>query len=168
MSQPPGRVRVVLDCNTCIQAIAFENGPAAAALRLAESQGFELCISKATLAELRRVLTYDEVLAISPNLTPAVINAFLDRLTYRATLCRRVRRTFVYARDPKDEPYMNLAATVKADYLVTRDKDLLWLMTGHTAFCKQFRQRTHPLKVLDPVAFLHALGHPWPPPLLAR
>ena len=62
-----------------------------------------------------------------------------------------------YPRDPKDEPYIGLAATAKADYLVSRDKDLLSLMTGHSAAAKEFRRRTHPLRVLDPVDFLEAL-----------
>jgi len=65
-----------------------------------------------------------------------------------------------YARDPEDEPYIDLAATANADYLVSRDKDLLSLMTGHSAVAKEFRQKTHPLVVVDPVAFLAVVQHP--------
>lgn len=75
-------------------------------------------------------------------------------------LVRRVRHVLDYPRAVQGEPYIDLAATVKADYLVSRDQDLLSLMTGHSAVCKQFRQKTHPLKVLDPVAFLEAVGRP--------
>lgn len=157
MSKRATRPRVVFDCNIYVQAIAFADGPAADALRLMESGDVELFISKATLSELRRVLGYEEVRAMSPGMTPVLIGAFLDRLTFRATLQRRVRRAFRYQRDPDDEPYLDLAAAAKANYLVTRDKDLLSLMTGHTAFCKEFRRRTHPLVVLDPVAFLEAM-----------
>lgn len=159
MSRLPGRLRVVFDCNTYLQAIAFDDGPAAAAFRLAESGECEVFVSKATLAELRPVLAYEDVLAISPNMTPLRIAAFLERLRYRVSLRRRVRRFFHFARDPLDEPYLDLAAAAKADYLVTRDKDLLSLMTGHSPICRQFRQATHPLRVLDPVAFLAAVGH---------
>jgi putative PIN family toxin of toxin-antitoxin system len=146
--------RVVFDCNTLLQAIAFETGPAAKCLNFAFNGEFEFFISKTTLAELRRVLGYEGVLAISPNMTPQRIAAFLKRLAFRGTLMRRVRHVMDFARDPKDEPYIDLAVAAKADYLVTRDKDLLSLMTGHSAICKQFRQITLPLKVLDPVAFL--------------
>jgi predicted nucleic acid-binding protein len=62
------------------------------------------------------------------------------------------------------EPYIDLAATAKADFLITRDKDLLSLMAGHSLLHKQFRQQTHPLEVLDPVAFLKALEHLGKPP----
>ena len=47
---------------------------------------------------------------------------------------------FAYPRDPKDEPYVNLAVAAAADYVVTRDKDLLDLMTGHTDEAKAFRR----------------------------
>jgi len=156
MSRPPGRPRVVFDCNTYIQALAFGDGPAASALRLVESGDVELFVSSQTLAELREVLEYPEVRAISPAMTPLRVAAFLQRLTFRATLRRRVRRVFHFARDPKDEAYLDLAFAAKADYLVSRDKDLLSLMTGHSVFCKEFRRATHPLKVVDPLAFLEA------------
>jgi hypothetical protein len=63
MRPVPGRPRAVFDCNTLVQAVAFDDGPAAECVRLAESGLFELFASKPTLAELRRVLAYEEVLA---------------------------------------------------------------------------------------------------------
>ena len=159
MSRISGRLRAIFDCNTLIQAVAFENGPAARCVQLIESSRVELIFSRPTLVELRRVLGYDEVLAISPNMTSERIGAFLQRLSFRATLVRRIPHVVDYPRDPKDEPYINLAIAAKADYLVSRDNDLLALMTGHSAECKRFRQITRPLRVVNPVAFLHALGH---------
>lgn len=157
MSRSPARPRVVLDCNTLVQSIAFEDGSAAMVLRLAEAGAFEFFVSRATLAELRRVLDYEEVRAISPHITPSLIAGFLHRVSYRATFIRRVPHLFDFPRDPKDEPYLDLSAAVKADFLVSRDKDLLSLMTGYSVFCKRFRRQTHPLRILDPVAFLAAL-----------
>jgi uncharacterized protein len=158
MTPSLGRPKAVLDCNVCLQAIAFDHGPAAECFRRFENGEVQLFISKSTIAELRRVLQYEAVLAISPNMTAPRIGGFIQRLTYRATLLRRVPHILDFARDHKDEPYINLAAAAKADYLVSRDKDLLSLMTGHSPECKQFRQKTHPLRVLDPVTFLHVLG----------
>ncbi len=57
-----------------------------------------------------------------------------------------------------NESYINLAVAAGADYIVSRDNDLLDLMTGHTTECKEFRQRFRPLKVIDPVSFLKTLN----------
>ena len=151
------RPRAVFDCNVLVQALAFESGPAARCLRLVEQSRVELFVSRATLAELRRVLGYEEVRDMSANMTPIRIAAYLDELAYRATRVRTVRHVFDFPRDPDDEPYVDLAFAVRADFLVTRDKDLLSLMTGHTAAAKHFRRLTHPLKALDPIAFLDEL-----------
>jgi predicted nucleic acid-binding protein len=47
-----------------------------------------------------------------------------------------------------------LAAAAKANYLISRDKDLLSLATDRTLIGKQFRQRYPRLRVLNPIAFL--------------
>jgi putative PIN family toxin of toxin-antitoxin system len=157
MTLPSSRPRVVFDCNLLVQALAFDSGPAAQCLRLVESGQVELFVSRPTLNELRRVLRYEEVVAISPNMTPARIGAFLKRLMFRATLIRRTPHVMDYPRDPADEPYIDLAVASSADYLVTRDRDLLSLMSGHSPICKQFRRRTRPLRVVDPVSFLRTV-----------
>jgi putative PIN family toxin of toxin-antitoxin system len=156
MSRQPGRPRVVFDCNVLLQTMAFDQSLAAQAFGLMEAGVIEVFLSRTTLAELRRVLCYEEVLAISPHMTPMRISAFVKRLTFRATMMPRVPLTFAFKRDPDDAPYLDLAWAATADFLVTRDADLLWLMKGHTPFCKEFRQKTHPLQILDPLAFLEA------------
>ena len=62
-------------------------------------------------------------------------------------------KVFTLARDPKDEPYIDLAAAAQARYLVSRDNDLLDLM-GDAAFRRQFPGLT----VIDPVALLRELA----------
>jgi putative PIN family toxin of toxin-antitoxin system len=124
---------------------------------LVEAGEIELFVSRPTLAELRRVLTYEEVLALSPNMVPARVSAFFQRLQFRATTCRRIPHVMDFPRDPADEPYIDLAIAAKADYLVTRDKDLLSLMTGHSETCKHFRRRSRPLQVVNPVVFLRQM-----------
>ena len=52
-------------------------------------------------------------------------------------------------RDPKDEPYVNLAIERAARFIVSRDADLLDLMED-----EMFRKRYPGITVLDPVAFL--------------
>jgi predicted nucleic acid-binding protein len=36
--------------------------------------------------------------------------------------------------------YINLAVAAGADFIISRDKDLLDLMTSHADECKEFRQ----------------------------
>ncbi|HEX4795247.1 MAG TPA: putative toxin-antitoxin system toxin component, PIN family [Humisphaera sp.] len=160
MSRHGGRPGVVFDCNILVQALAFESGPAAQCVRLVETGRVKLFVSRATLAELRRVLGYEEVLSISENMTPIRIAGYLDRLAYRATRVRRVRHVFHLPRDPDDEAYVDLAIAARADFLVTRDKDLLSLASSHSATAKQFRRLTHPLEVLGPIDFLRRLEGP--------
>jgi len=141
-----------------LQAAARPDGPAAACLKLLDANRITVHISRATIKELKAVFAYPSVREGFPDLTDEEIARFLDRLLYRAHLVGRVRHVLDYPRAPQDEPYIDLASTAKADYLVSRDKDLLSLMTGHSVVCKQFRQMTHPLKVVDPVMLLRLLG----------
>jgi putative PIN family toxin of toxin-antitoxin system len=134
-----------------------EEGPAAKCLRLMDAGQISVYVSRATLKELRSVFAYPAIRKKNPNLSDDRITAFLDRLSFKAVVLRRVPHVLDYPRARQDEPYIDLAATAKADYLVSRDKDLLSLMTGHSLTCKQFRQRTRPLKVLNPMAFLEAV-----------
>ena len=76
-----------------------------------------------------------------------------------AELWRSVPRIQTYGRDADDEPYLNLAIAAEADYVVTRDNDLLALATDHSIEARQFRQLTHNrLKIVTPGAALAAMA----------
>ena len=62
-----------------------------------------------------------------------------------------------YPRDPNDEPVINLAIHIEADYIVTRDKDLLDLVDENRPEGRYFRKRFPNITILDPVAFLQAI-----------
>lgn len=134
-----------------------QRGPAAEAFRYMDRGLIDVYLSRSTLRELRAALDYPDVRKKFPGLEDHQIGAFIKRLTYRGILLRRVPHVFDYPRAKQDEAYIDLAAAAKADFLVSRDKDLLSLMTGHSAVCKRFRQITHPLQIVEPVAFLNAL-----------
>jgi predicted nucleic acid-binding protein len=57
-------------------------------------------------------------------------------------------------RDPKDEKFIDLALFAEAEYLVTRDRDLLDLATAVPPEGSQIDARSLGLNILDPVAFL--------------
>jgi uncharacterized protein len=154
VSDPP---RVVFDCNVILQAVARERSVAAKCLNLTESGRIHLFVSREVLAEIEDVLNRPELRAHFPDLSDEIVGAFLKRLRKFSTLVRSVPRKFSYPRDEDDEPYINLAVAAGADFIVTRDRDLLDLMTGHADECKEFRQRFRPLRVVDPAEFLKLL-----------
>jgi predicted nucleic acid-binding protein len=55
---------------------------------------------------------------------------------------------------PDDEPYLNLAIAARAQFLVTRDKDLLDLMNWRKKDGREFRKRFRKLKIVDPASFV--------------
>ena len=149
--------RVVFDCNIFLQAAAREKGAAAKCLDLAEDGQVQLFVSREVLAEVEDVLNRPEIRAHFPDLSDEIVGAFLKRLRKLSKLVRSVPKKFSYPRDEDDEPYINLAVAAGADFIISRDSDLLDLMTGHTDECKEFRQRFRPLRVIEPVEFLKLL-----------
>ncbi|HYJ86056.1 MAG TPA: putative toxin-antitoxin system toxin component, PIN family [Pyrinomonadaceae bacterium] len=146
---------VVFDCNILLQAVARKTGPAAACLRLAEEGFVHLRLSEEILTELSEVLKRAAIRSRYPELTDEIVEDFLKALRSTAEITSNVPKRFTYPRDPDDEPYLNLAIDTEANYLVSRDKDLLDLMTGYNDECKEFRQRFRSLTVLEPVEFLN-------------
>ncbi len=149
--------RVVFDCNVLLQAAAREKSVAAKCLNLAESGLVQICVSREVLTEAEDVLNRPEIRAHFPDLSDEIVGAFLKRLQNLSVIIRPVPRKFSYPRDEDDEPYINLAVAAGADFIISRDRDLLDLMTGHTDECKEFRQRFRSLRVVEPVEFLKLL-----------
>ncbi len=157
MSEEHPRPRVVFDCMVYLQATVNESGPAAALLRLVDNDEIALFVSHEVLAEVREVLARPKIRQRNPAITDERVDALLSRVADKATFLDDVRQHFTYARDPKDEKYLNLAIEVAAAYLVSRDKDLLDLMTGAGDECQDFRWRFNALTVIEPVEFLRTV-----------
>jgi putative PIN family toxin of toxin-antitoxin system len=148
------RPRVVFDCNILVQAISNDTGPAGRAVGLLQRNLIEVYTSRVAMKELRSVLQYPSVRRLLADLEEDRLDAFLQHLAFRSTFIRHVKHVFNYPRATQDEPYIDLAIAVGADYLVSRDKDLLSLSTDRSVYGKQFRQWCPRLRVLNPVAFL--------------
>jgi len=151
------RPRVVFDCMVYLQATVSESGPAAVLLRLVDSDAFSLFASEEILEEVREVLSRPKIRKRNPEINDERVDALIKRVSEKATIVDDVQQHFTYSRDPKDEKYLNLAVEIQAAYLVSRDKDLLDLMTGYSDECKDFRHRFRPLKVIEPVEFLKTI-----------
>jgi putative PIN family toxin of toxin-antitoxin system len=136
-----------------LQGAARKEGPAGGCLGLFEREEIDLFVSPEILSEVDDVLRRPKLRRKFPALTHEAVNAFLEDLRSRASLILEIPKVFEYPRDPKDEPYLNLAIAAEARYLVSFDNDLLDLMDD-----PDFRQRFPQLTILDPPAFLRALA----------
>ncbi|HEX4792267.1 MAG TPA: putative toxin-antitoxin system toxin component, PIN family [Humisphaera sp.] len=154
MSEP---VRVVYDCMIFLQAAARPSRVHGTMGAIADGR-VSLCVSPAIIEEVRDVLNRPELRAKFPALTPGHVDAFLNDQLARATLFFNVPPVFSLPRDPKDEPYVDLAIAANARFLVTWNrKHLAYLMEGDTqegaAFCQQFPE----IRIVDPPTFLAEL-----------
>jgi len=144
----------VFDCNVHLQAASREKSVAAECLRQVEKGYVKLYLSEAVIAEVEDVLNRPEIRNYFQNLTDEIVEAFILKLRKNSEIIRLVPKKFSYPRDPDDEIYINLAAEAKTAFLVSRDNDLLDLMTDYTIEAKEFRQRFKFLRVVEPLEFL--------------
>jgi uncharacterized protein len=124
----PARLRVVFDTNTVISALAFTAGRLVWLRDHWRERQPVFLVSQGTVAELKWVLGYRK-LKLSPEYQIELLG---DYLPY----CEIVEVTEVCpvrCRDAKDQMFLDLAQSAKADLLVTGDDDLLALV-GQTAF----------------------------------
>jgi putative PIN family toxin of toxin-antitoxin system len=119
-----GAPRVVLDTTLVLSALVFTHGRLAALRSAWRDARCQPLVSQATVAELIRALTYPKF-----NLSPAEQRELLaDYLPHCVTVRMPAKPPKTPAcRDLFDVPFLQLAITGKADYLVTGDKDLLTL-----------------------------------------
>ncbi len=114
--------RVVLDTNTVVSALLFSSGRLAPILAAWQIGTFMPIVSAETTTELIRVLSYpkfkltsvdrDELLG---DYLPFCLTVRIPAKSRRIPICR----------DPFDRPFLKLASSGKAAYLVTGDRDLL-------------------------------------------
>lgn len=157
MSEAAVQPGVVVDCMVFVQAAANEKSPAARILDLLDEGMITLYVSKLILDEARYVLNRSDVRSSLRKLTDVAVEALFERLYQNAILIKQTPTRFTYPRDPKDEPYINLAIEMKADYLVSRDRDILDLMKWDTEEGREFQKRFRFLKIATPEEFLAAV-----------
>ena len=124
MIRSPHPLRVVIDTNLVLSTLVFAQGRLTSLRHAWQSGGCRPLVSRDTVAELIRVLTYPKF-----KLTPDEQQELLaDYLPWCATvrIPNSPPKTPV-CRDPFDLPFLQLAIAGKADHLVTGDHDLLSL-----------------------------------------
>jgi putative PIN family toxin of toxin-antitoxin system len=154
MTRPLNPLGIVCDCMVFLQAVANDDSPAAKILDLMEAGEIKLYVNEQILREAREVMSRPKLRAKLAGLTDERIEALFLRLEKQAFWLQGVPPKFAFRRDPKDAPYVNLAVAAEADFIVSRDNDLLDLMSKYDDDSKEFRQRFRPLKVITPEDFL--------------
>jgi len=152
------KIKSVFDCNIYLQAFLSGKGAAHRCRKLVDDNLIELYISRDIFNEVKNVLTRPEIRAKFPHATAKAAVAFIEDINKKAVFVRSVKKHFELPRDRKDEPYINLAVEVGAQYIVSRDNDLLDLMTNFDADSKAFRQKFRRLKVVEPIEFLRIIA----------
>lgn len=153
------KLRIIFDCMIFLQAVLSRKSVAYKLFEHLETNSFTLFISQEILDEIIDVLSRPKIRAKYSQITDELVETFLQRIVKKAVLIKSVSSTFQYSRDPKDEKYLNLAMTIQADYIISRDKDLLDLMTDISVEGKEFRQKSRPLKIVEPLEFLEIIAN---------
>jgi len=153
----PHKYVVVFDTNILVQSILNDTGPAAKCFDYFRRGEIDVVASRATLREAKEVLSRSRLRLRFPQITDEMVSSLLNFLFYRGSYVRNVKRWFEYPRDPQDEPFLNLAIEVEADFLVSRDPDLLDLMKWEKEEGREFQQRFRFLRIVSPVEFLHLM-----------
>ncbi len=137
-------VRIVIDANVLVSA-AFGGAPLDAVAK-AFAMG-EVSLSPPIVAEIRGTIE-----RLSPKPGDEKTKKLSDPWMRFQSLCRTAEseRNLSVCRDPKDDAYLSLCATVMADYLITGDKDLLTVEPARVSALPK------DLKILTPRQFLEA------------
>lgn len=149
------RPRVVYDCNIYVQALLNINGPGGSCVRRALNNEVALFLSEPIPEEIRN--TPNKATPARLGVTSARTERLIENLLKVATLLLDVDEAFSYPRDPDDAHYINVALTAEAKLVVSRDKDLLALMSNTSKDGKDFQVRYPQLRILDPVQFIREL-----------
>lgn len=124
----PRPLRVVFDTNVVISAIVFTSGHFAWLRAHWRERSTTNLVSHTTVAELKRVLDYSKLkLDLEKQ-----FELLGDYLSYCETFDVEGRCS-ILCRDIKDQAFLDLAQSGKADVLVTGDGDLL-VLAGQTEF----------------------------------
>lgn len=157
--------RVVFDSVVFVQALISGRGAAAACIERVLAGDAILFISDAILREIKDVPLRPELVRRYPHLTPERVNGLVKTVTAVAIYIPMPPRVFSLPRDPKDEPYTDLAIDVRAEYLVTwNERRLTYLMMRDTPEGREFCDRFPYVTILPPPAFLDRLRDAASPP----
>jgi uncharacterized protein len=142
-------IRAVFDTNIFFQAAISQTGPSFECWNLVLAGSVQVYMSAEIFAEIREVASRPKLRKAFPNLGGPAASQLLRNFRNKSIFVMSVESTAFEIRDPDDQKFLDLAVTVNAEYLVSRDRDLLDLHSD-SEFSSQFPN----LKIVTPVGFL--------------
>ncbi|MGH9948380.1 MAG: putative toxin-antitoxin system toxin component, PIN family [Pyrinomonadaceae bacterium] len=142
-------ISAVFDTNVMLQGILSTEGPAGACIDMLSEDKFRLVTSEAIIDEIRSVINRPKLIAKYSALRGEQPIRVFNKICSKAILVEHPEQKFRLDRDPSDEIFINLAITTGAEFIVSRDRDLLDLMDD-SEFCNKFPK----LRIVTPVGFL--------------
>ena len=130
--------KVVLDTNVFVSALGWE-GASRKIFQNCIRGNLELFISAGIFDEIKRVLHYPKF-----KFSQDEISEFLDQILEVGNFVETKVRVEIIQDDPSDNKFLECAATVNADYIISRDPHILKI--------KEFEG----IKVISPEDFIKA------------
>ncbi len=117
------KIKVILDANTYASFFLTGGETIARIFEFWKKGAFDVFASIDIIAEIYRIFSYPK---IQKRISPVDQNALTQLIE---NLVERIypKEITHIVRDPMDKKYLEVASACLADYLVTGDKDLLWL-----------------------------------------
>lgn len=145
-------ISAVFDTNVLLQAALSDTGPACACWDYVESGLVRVWTTRPALTELQDVLGREKLQRRLKSVQQERVKAMLATFRNNLKVVPAPQNHFSLERDPDDQVFVDLAIETHADYLVSRDKDIVDLSTD-----MQFTERFPNLKIVTPVGFLEVV-----------
>ncbi|MGH9948386.1 MAG: putative toxin-antitoxin system toxin component, PIN family [Pyrinomonadaceae bacterium] len=142
----------VFDTIVILQAILNEGGPADECVRIVFDGKVKLVVAEAVLAEVEDVVSRPKMKRKYPQLQTERRYKLIEKLRSVAAVVKEPSKIFSFERDRTDEIFLNLALGFNADFLVSRDQDLLDLRDD-----SEFTSKYPSLRIVNPFEFLQAV-----------
>jgi uncharacterized protein len=118
---------VVVDTTVLISGFITPDGVSAQLLEQARAGGFRLCLCREIIEELQSRLLHRRRIRKNYQYADEQVHQHCRNLEAASRLITDLPQVRVVERDPNDDMIIACALHARADYIVTRDKDLLSL-----------------------------------------
>lgn len=150
-------VRIVLDTNVLLRALANPNGSSGKLIQACESRRAIALMSQPVWREYQDVLM--RIAKLDEKFSTQDLQLMLRKLRYLGEFVSSVHSRFSLPRDPTDAKMIELAIELKATHIATYDADLLSLPRSRSDAGKRFRQRLKHVQIVTPEMILRDHPH---------